>query len=373
MKVCFTTFDDIENDGRVNRELSTLKGLDYDMHVICGSAVDYNSQPESLKDLAVERVYLGTKRAGKLRFLKFYLKTPLKAIRAKADIYHAQELYSLPVAWIGAIFNNAPLIYDSHEYYPGMQSLVARPLERSVWSLVERIFIKRAQTVITVSDAISEKLSKRYRIPPPVVIRNCHEKKDVKRTNLLRERFSIGEDRKILLYQGIMSRGRGLFTVLESLKRLPQCAFVALGDGPLLKQLEEYSQQHGLSDRTFFPGCVPVEELIDYTASADIGLCIIENVGFSYYNSLPNKLFEYMMAGIPTVASDFPEIGKIVKGEGTGLVVDPDDPDAIAKAVTRLLSDRGLYDELSANALSASKRHNWEEESKKLAQLYRAI
>jgi len=125
-----------------------------------------------------------------------------------------------------------------------------------------------------------------------------------------------------------------------------------------------------MDERVFMPGWVPLEELPLYTASADVGLCLIENLGYSYYLSLPNKLFQYIMAGVPVLASDFPEIGRIVRETGVGLPVDPSDPEDVADKARRLLEDGGLRRRCSENARRAAEVYNWEVEKVKLYEIY---
>jgi len=98
-------------------------------------------------------------------------------------------------------------------------------------------------------------------------------------------------------------------------------------------------RRRGLGDRVRFFGPIPNDELLYYTASADVGLCVIRGQSLSYRWSMPNKLFEYMMAGIPVVASDFEEMGRVVREEGVGTVCNPDDPQSIAAAVRAIIDD----------------------------------
>jgi glycosyltransferase involved in cell wall biosynthesis len=117
-------------------------------------------------------------------------------------------------------------------------------------------------------------------------------------------------------------------------------------------------------------GYVPQNVLLSYTASADIGVSLIENACLSYYYSLPNKLFEYQQAGLPVIASNFPEMSAIVGGYDLGELVDPDDVPAITAAIHRLLSDPARYAQLRENAHKAAQRFNWEAESRTLLELY---
>ena len=150
--------------------------------------------------------------------------------------------------------------------------------------------------------------------------------------------------------------------------------FVALGDGRARKALEALASELGLSDRVHFPGYVPMEELLAHTASADVGLSLIQNECPSYYYTLPNKITEYVMAGLPVVASDFPEMGRIIREYQVGETVkDPGCPQEVAAAICAVLTDPERYHEMHLNAQRAARVLNWENEQEKLVALYQQI
>ena len=377
LTACMTMFDDPTHDSRVLREASTVTGLGYEVEILSAEYERPGGPSRPYVDaigraVRTHRIRVGRRKAGKLRFLKFYLGAIPKVLRIRAAIYHAQDLYSLPVAWLGAKRHGRPLIYDSHEYYLGTASLSRRRLERSIWWFVERLFIGRADEVITVCDAIADRLRDQYGIRRPRVLRNVPVLRAQKRTAHLRKILGLDPETPILLYQGVIERGRGLFRTLDALAKLEGCHFVALGDGSLREEMDAHARRLGLSARVTLLAPVAPEQLMEYTASADVGLCLIENAGFSYYHSLPNKLFEYMMAGVPVIASDFPEMGKVVRESRAGLAVDPEDIAEIARAVRRLTQDRAFRETCGHRALrAASDRYNWDQESRVLADIYR--
>jgi glycosyltransferase involved in cell wall biosynthesis len=134
--------------------------------------------------------------------------------------------------------------------------------------------------------------------------------------------------------------------------------------------LEDLVVERGLTSKVRFFGPVPNADLISYSASADIGLANIVNSSVSYNTSLPNKLFEYAMAGIPVVGSDSPEIGRVVTEEHIGEVCDADDPEALALAITTILEDPSRY---APGLEHAAATYNWQVEQRKLLDLYRDL
>jgi glycosyltransferase involved in cell wall biosynthesis len=136
----------------------------------------------------------------------------------------------------------------------------------------------------------------------------------------------------------------------------------------------EKIKQDQYKNKVFFLDTVPWKILADYTASADLGIILAQNVCMNVYFSLPNKLFEYLSAGLPVVCSNFPEFQKIVVNDGVGLAVDPTNPHAIADAINKILDDPILYQQMSENAKKAvTEKYNWELEGEKLLQIYQHI
>jgi glycosyltransferase involved in cell wall biosynthesis len=148
-----------------------------------------------------------------------------------------------------------------------------------------------------------------------------------------------------------------------------------MGYGPskYIDEFQEFALSNGVHLRVSFFGPVPVEEVTLYASTADLGIAPIENVCLSYYYSSPNKVFEYMSAGLPVVGSSFPELRKIIESYHLGRTFDPDDPEDIAKAINDVLSDSGRYEQMKRNAIEAAKIFNWENESKKLLAFYRSL
>ena len=248
-----------------------------------------------------------------------------------------------------------------------------RPLTKAIWWLLESLLIGRADVVFTVNPSIAAELQKRYRMVPPQVLMNCPEYRKTERTQKLREVLGIGPSRAIFLHLGGLLPGSGLETLIEAMGWVTNGVLVFLGEGPGKPYLQNLVSSKGFEERVRFLDPVPFGIVHDYTASADIGLAVVKNSGLSYYLSLPNKIFEYMMAGVPIVASDFPERGKIVRENHIGLAVDPSNPKAIADALDSLLKDRNLHRQMVENCRKSARRYNWEREAPKLLAVYQSL
>lgn len=320
------------------------------------------------------------------RAAKFVVQGPLKAVRARAldrrfvraglatgaEIWHCHDLNTLPV---GVRCKRARpgtrLVYDSHELATERSRMgrtarwrAGRQESRGLHHTDERIWTTRSR---------AEYVVRRYGIPFPTLIHNVPERIEVKQGWDLRDRLGIPADRRVLLYQGSIQEFRGIEESIEAVTLLDRCVLVVIGYGYHRPVLEDMVRRRGLQDRVYFFGPIPNDELLYYTASADVGLCVIRGQSLSYRWSMPNKLFEYMMAGIPIVASDFEEMGRVVREEGVGTVCDPDAPASIAAAVRAIVDDPGAEARFRAAARVAIDRYNWDEEEKKLLALYRRL
>jgi glycosyltransferase involved in cell wall biosynthesis len=320
------------------------------------------------------------------RAAKFVVQGPLKTVRARAldrrflaaglatgaQVWHCHDLNTLA---IGVRCKQARpgtrLVYDSHELATERSRMGQVARRRA--GRTERRGLRHTDERIWTTRTRAEYIVRRYGIPFPTLIHNVPERMEVKQGWDLRERLGIPADRRILLYQGSIQEFRGIEESIEAVTLLDRCVLVVIGYGYHRPALEEMVRRRGLDDRVRFFGPIPNDELLYYTASADVGLCVIRGQSLSYRWSMPNKLFEYMMAGIPIVASDFEEMGRVVREEGVGTVCDPDDPASIAAAVRAIVDDPAAEARFRAATRVAIAKYNWDEEEKKLLALYRRL
>ena len=312
-------------------------------------------------------------------FLSFYRNAyPATAGQGYA-VYHAHDLNTLPVAWLAARRDRAGLVYDSHELYIERNKL--KPSSR-LWKFIQRrmegFLVRRCDAVFTVNESLADELARRYKIPRPGVIMNTparFEKADLHLlgNSRLRSELSIPRDKNILLYVGGITFNRGLEELIESLTHLPDCCLIYMGYGTdaYKQSLVELAEKIGVRDRFAFFGPVPSNRVIHYAAGADVGVAPIANACLSYYYCSPNKLFEYMNAGLPVIASNFPELEKVVLGHHIGLTFDPADPQDIARTARQILDNPQLADTMRKNALEASGQYNWGNEARKLLAIYK--
>jgi len=315
-------------------------------------------------------------RATYAGYIIYYYRSFRLVRKEPADVYHAHDLRTLPVAWLLKILTKGKVVYDCHELWLDRNRLPKRSkFNRFLVNRIESFLIRRADFTITVNESISRVLGERYRISPPIVIMNAPDYHPVNRSTILRDNIEIPDEDKIILYIGAITFGRGLEELVHSIKYLNSCSLVLMGYGDAdytagLKKLIKYE---GLVSKIHFFGPVPHDEVTKYAASADLGVVPIKDVCLSYYYCSPNKVFECMAAGLPVVGSDFPELKRIIEGNRLGVTFDPESPQDIARAINFILSDKDMYNKMSINASEASKVFNWQIESQKLIAAYKEL
>jgi glycosyltransferase involved in cell wall biosynthesis len=228
--------------------------------------------------------------------------------------------------------------------------------------------------VITINDSIAAELENRYGVSPTVVM-NSAELGPIKGDHPLRSAFGL-DQRRVVLFHGALQEGRGLGQLVESIPYLQgNPAVVFLGDGPLQERYRQLSSTAAYAEKLYVHDAVDREVLPDWIADADVGVIPFQPVDRNHLLSTPNRLFEYIATGVPTVVSDFPEMRRVIAETDGGLTCDPVRPVSIAAAVSRLLDepdDRREERRAKAKA-AASNRYSWHAQKKKLLEVYRSL
>jgi glycosyltransferase involved in cell wall biosynthesis len=371
MKICMVVFTDLPYDFRVYREVCTLQKAGHGVTVVSTRWRD-EPLPSAWRDIDVRLIDIDRTQSLRILYPRFWQQATKLACQERADVYHAHDLDALWPACRAARRHDAALVYDSHELFCDQSSLVRRPAIAFAWRLIERRLIRQAVRVITVAPSIAMQLQQTYDLDQvPVVLRNVPPYRKPVTSGYLRQQLGIPTSSPLALYQGGFLTNNGLAEQITAMQHVDEAGHLALlGNGPTEQELKDLTSRLGLQDRVHFLPRVPFQALHEATCSADIGLCIIKPAGRSFAWSMPNKLFEYMMAGLPVVGGDTPEIRRVIEETDAGIVVDPLKPEAMGAAINQLLNDPERRDELAAASLFAARQNCWEVESQGLVELY---
>ncbi len=379
MKIVMLVLNPFTHDARVHKEASTLAGAGHDVRVLALGKGDVPAYEER-SGYRIQRLQLASLRhqGGRLAPVRKYYEW-LQQVTAvthaePAHVYHAHDANTLISAYRPVSRDGARWVYDAHELETGrnFQGSHLAGFYRNFWAMPEKLLIRRVDRVITVNQTIADLLATTYTIATPTVIMNAPPYSRPAKSKRLHEELGIPADQRIVLYQGAVSGGRGVDVALRSLLELPEnVTFVALGDGNARQSLIGLAEALGLGARAYFPGYMPLDELLSYSASADVGLVPFQKTSLSNYYALPNKLLEYAMAGLPVVASDFPEMRRVITAYDVGeLVADPTSPAEIAVAIRRIFANPDRSAAMRDNTRRLAKELNWEHEARKLLALY---
>lgn len=302
-----------------------------------------------------------------------------RAARAlDADVYHLHDPHLIPVG-LALKRHGSTVVYDAHEDYPRQAlSIYASRLFLSgshylIWSLLEREARRRFDVFVAATPAIT----RRFPAPKTVTIRNFPLPAEFFRPSLDGAMIPYGERAHAVVYAGGITVVRGIREMVDMVGLLPpelDAKLVLMGEfkKELPRLQAEVEGRPGWS-RVEYLGDRPRHEVIDELARARVGLVLFYPLP-NHVEAMPNKLWEYMAAGLPIVASDFPFWRMLFAEIGCGLLVDPKDPRAIASAVEWLLRHPDEAEQMGRRGRAAIEHtFNWRPEGERLLELYRDL
>ncbi len=367
-RIIVSATNDLATDQRLKRHCGTLHEAGY-IVVLTGRLLA-GSLPVGDRPYPARRVRHIFNR-GPLFYAEYNIRLFFYLLFRKCDIFHANDLDTLPANFMASLIRRKPLVYDSHELFTEVPELAGRPVIRKTWEIIEKLIFRRLRYIITVNSSIAREYEKKYR-KKIIVIRNLPFKYHPG-NNLTSLNFGLPEDQKLIILQGAgINKDRGAEEAVEAMQYIDNAVLVIAGKGDAVEGLKERVTNSSLASRVFFIPAMPYERLMKLTSLCDCGLSVDKDSNLNYRYSLPNKLFDYIMAGIPVVVSDLPELRKIVEKYGVGLIIEDFSPKGIAEKINLILSDRdteGRRDCLR----KAAEELNWDNEKKILISLYNSI
>lgn len=382
MHVAVLSFTSIDSDHRVLRTIATLTDRGYKV-----TAIGFGEQPPADCDF-VQLPSPGSRPAQRaailltqasaglipasavpLHFLRRHHRAARQALLAlRPNVVHANDCQTLPSAAAAKHAFRARIVYDSHEF------ATEEHADNMRWRLVaqrhvqeiERRFIGVTDKVITVSDGIAEDLRALYGLPEtPTVVRNTPPYQAISSREISGPRH--------LLFHGIMKGGRSIEATITALRHLPDAVLTLRGDGapPYLAKLRSLAEDPVIKGRVTFEAAVPAADVVPRAAEAHIGIfCAPLETRHNRF-ALPNKIFEYLMAGLAVVVTAGTDLADLVARYGVGVTATAATPEAIAAAIERIgLEELQL---MRGRALTAARELSWEHERDKLTDIYDAL
>ena len=339
----------------------------YNVQVIC---LKSNGTPnhEIIQGIEVYRISLLSKKLHRIfsfiKYLEFFFR--VQKYLKKADLVHVNDFEPLPIVWFARMSGgNFKSLYDAHEFASERNGL--NNFLRTSIRLTEKFFGGFCDEIITVSESISKeyrRIHKRKKIE--VVLNVPLLQLTISSSVNLRDEFKIPNKKKIFLYQGKLLINRGIEFLIEAFDNIhPDAVLVFMGSGTLEDKVKKAV---ALNNKIYHKPAVPYNDLIAYTSSADFGLMTAENVCLSYKYCMPNKLFEYINAGIPIITTNLKDCSELVTSEKIGLVLNSDNAEGVRNTINFALeSNKQSY---STSLVTAAAKYNWDREKKKLYKIY---
>lgn len=362
-----SVISDLSTDRRVHRTCTTLNRLGFDVLLI--GRRRRNSLALDPRDYKTKRMFLLFEK-GFLFYAEFNFRLFFSLLFKRCDLLVSNDLDTLLPNYLIKKLRGKELVYDSHEYFTGVPELEGRTFVRNTWKRIERWIFPKIKDIITVNESIA-KLYKNEYGKELTVVRNIPAKQTLQFPKTRKE-LEIEENKAMILLQGSgINIDRGAEEAVLAMEYIKDAILYIIGDGDVIDILKSMVKEKQLEQKVVFIPKQPMEKLMQYTVHADIGLTLDKDTNINYRYSLPNKLFDYIQAGVPVLASPLIEVEKIMKQYCVGELIEKHDPQHIADRLNQMLSDKVKLANLKENCNIASKKLNWDTEEIKLINVFK--
>jgi glycosyltransferase involved in cell wall biosynthesis len=368
-RVCVSVTNDLATDQRVLKVSDFLVRSGFDVLLI--GVKRKHSIP--IKHIEIQTVrFPMIFEKGFPFYAEYNLRLFFYLLFRSTDLLVSNDLDTLLPNFLVSRLKFKPLVYDSHEYYLGSTEIANRPFVRKFWGTIERFIFPRLQHVITVNQSIADLYAKIYG-KRPVVVRNLPHRFRVDKS-ISRQELGLPTDKKIVLMQGggiNVDRGaEELITAMKPQYGLDNVELYFIGGGDVWDKIRQLTKDLHLERKVHFLPKMPYATMMKYTALCDLGVSLDKPVSLNYMYSLPNKLFDYLAAGIPVLASPMVEIKKVVEGYDVGMCISSHEPEHIAQMISTMLGNEQNLARWRNNALTTASALCWENEEKILVDIY---
>ncbi len=297
-------------------------------------------------------------------FLKLYMPTAKNIV---GDIYLAHDLPMLPIAANLAKLHNKKLVYDCHEFYP-FQDFSHK--ESKIWQQLEKKHIHDCDAVITVNPSLAKKIKDYHNLKKIHVIENSLNSAGniSHQENIFHRKFKLQTQDLVVLFQGNLAKNKHLETLIKAIPLLQNknIHLIIMGNGPLKCELQRISSP----SQIHFHSAVSQDKLLQYTASANAGIIPYQATCLNNQFCTPNKLYEFIAAGIPIIATDLPELRRIITENYIGLVGNNETPKKMAALIDDFFQDPEKIKQQRKRLKNIQKKFSWASQEKKLETIF---
>jgi glycosyltransferase involved in cell wall biosynthesis len=355
--------NDLLTDNRVAKTCAVLQEQNYEV-ILVGRKKNDSPRMDN-RSYKTYRLSLPFEK-GPLFYVFLNVRLFLFLLLKKSDLIYANDLDTLAPCFLVSKLKTSRLIYDTHELFTEVPELTSRPRIQKVWLNIEKFFFPKLKNILTVNESIARIYEKKYNKTVHYV-RNVPLLMEQEDKILSRLELGINEKDFVLIIQGSgLNKDRGIEEAIMALEYCKDCVLLLVGNGDVIPFAKRMVLERQMQSKVKFIPRMPYNELMRITRGADLGLLLDKNTSLNQGLALPNKLFDYMHAGIPILSSDLKEITKIITQYDIGSFIKTTQPEEIAEAINAYKSDKARQRRHRSNCLIAAQEENWQKEKEKL-------
>lgn len=367
-KVIVSVSSDLVTDNRVHRTCTVLHDMGFDVLLV--GRKKKMSPPMNDRDYPFKRLHLLFEK-GPFFYMELNLRLFLLLLFRRKNLLYSNDLDTLLPNFLISRITRTPIIYDSHELFTEAPELIHRKKTQGIWLAIEKRIFPSLKHVITVNQSIANTYHQLYGKKLEVV-RNIPNRFQ---SSLLvtKEALDLPVKDFLIIIQGSgLNVDRGIEEAVLAMKELTDVTLLLVGDGDVMPKVRTLIKEHALEHKVRIYGRRPYQEMMQFTQLADLGLTLDKPSSKNYEFSLPNKVFDYMHAGTPILASKLVEIESLIQTFQIGTILPEVSPSAIARAIESIRDNPTLLQYQREACLVAAEKENWENEQLKLIALIKA-
>ncbi|MFN5415462.1 MAG: glycosyltransferase [Flavobacteriia bacterium] len=349
--------NDLVTDQRVHKVCMFLHENNFDVTLIGRKLIDSQD---------LNRVYK-TKRfnllvnKGKLFYAFYNWRLFWYLLFHKTDVLLSNDLDTLLPNYLVSKIKRIKLVYDSHEYFTEVPELVNRPKVQKFWLSMEKRIFPKLKNVYTVNESLAKIYQLKYHVPVKYVMNvpNYEENEIIQKNEI----FTV-------IYQGALNKDRGLEELISAFQFLENIQLWIAGEGDLSNQLRKLTQELNLENKITFLGKIPLEKLKSYTQKGHLGVSLEKGTNLNYQVATPNKVFDYVAAGLPVLTCELLEIKKIVESYKIGFTIPHVEGNLIAEKIQWMTENPQELMRFEENCKIAAKELCWENQLNVLKEFF---